>query len=578
MVVQRTTGETGEPALRLYYGDKEVSFDEPTLFPFGEALATQRRFAAGDAVAWADGQDWGAIKPLLEYLVAEGILQRADEATLADALPATMVCPSPLAASTCTRPRTWDECEAITGDLTGRAVELGYLELVIPVFRVAHIAIDADGRQVGEANVFPRALRLDAPTTWLTCAYPGTRHMSDRPMNVTALKAMRLHWKQMMAILTRIRAGYLRRFPDTAEGWTVGRVERLATMVLAVPTYQLVKACGLANGELHPSLSSLFRVTDGLRMTMHQMLFVPVGEPTMSVDAPLTSDQIFEYAERNYSFHSETGVCAGPKHMIQQFMRVVLDGEGAEQADRFPFDAPVSDALDDMEAAFDYGLYGLQVYGAFFSLWPAMTRAYEQLGDIAEAGAAAGIDGLKPLRDRLRERLEGMRRGTYLATEEWRVHREQVYADMYEQCGRGLSVPYAMPTLAVQLAVVPGPALARVERILAGVLADRFGSSADHPSLVEMAGCLAHFFGVTQAIIRAACVPQARINLMLGRQAPTRPFSAGEADVHNVLQGAEHRRLPYLVDELQDVLDVDIAIDACRIDVRDRRDIAAECV
>ncbi|MEQ1758395.1 MAG: hypothetical protein ABL986_08770 [Vicinamibacterales bacterium] len=577
MVVQRTTSEAGGPALNLYYGDKEISFDEPELFAFGETLATQSHFTAGAAVEWSGGQNWATLKPLLEHLIAEGILKHASDATVADDVPDSMVCPSPLPESSCTRPRTWNECEAITGELTGRPVEVGYLELVIPVFRVAHIALDADGRQVGEANVFPRSLRLDAPTTWLTCAYPGTRHMSDRPMNVTALKAMRLHWKQMMATLSRIRAGFLQRFPDAAEGWTVGRVERLATMVLAVPTYQLVKADGLANGQLHPALSSLFRVTDGLRMTMHQMLFVPIGEPTMPADAPLTSDQIFEYAERNYSFHSETGVCAGPQHMIQQFIRVLLDGEGAEQADQFAFDAPVAAALAEMDAAFDYGLYGLQVYGAFFSLWPAMTRAYEQLGDIAEAGAAAGVDGLAPFRDRLRERVDGMRRGTYLATEEWRVHREQVYADMYEQCGRGLSVPDAMPPLAAQLAVAPGPRLAEMEGALTGVLADRFAAAENHTAIVEMARHLVHFFATTQAIIRAACVPQTRINQMLGRPAPTRPFGADEADVHNLLQGAELRRLPYLVDELADVLDLEITIDACRIDVKDRR-IATACV
>jgi hypothetical protein len=577
MVVQRSTSEAGGPALNLYYGDKEVSFDEPELFAFGETLATQSRFTAGDAVRWSEGQDWATIKPLLEHLIAEGILKLERDATLAGDVPDSMVCPSPLPESTCVTPRTWDECELITGELTGRPVEVGYLELVIPVFRVAHIALDADGRQVGEANVFPRALRVDAPTTWLTCAYPGTRHMSDRPMNVTALKAMRLHWKQMMAALSRIRAGFLQRFPDAAEGWTVGRVERLATMVLAVPTYQLVKADGLANGELHPALSSLFRVTDGLRMTMHQMLFVPIGEPTMPADAPLTSDQIFEYAERNYSFHSETGVCGGPKHMIQQFMRVLLDNEGAEQADRFAFDAPVASALAEMDAAFDYGLCGLQVYGAFFSLWPAMTRAYEELRDIAETGAAAGVEGLAPFRDRLRDRVDAMQRGTYLATESWRLHREQVYADMYEQCGRGLAACHPVPPLAAQLTVVPSPMLAETERGLAVVLAERFGAAANHASIVEMARRLVHFFATTQAVVRAACVPQARINQMLGRPVPTRAFGAAEADVHNLLQGADRRRLPYLLDELADVLDLDITIDVCRIDVKDRR-AAAVCV
>jgi hypothetical protein len=45
-----------------------------------------------------------------------------------------------------------------------------------------------------------------------------------------------------------------------------------------VPTFALMRARHrVANGALHPALSSLFRVTYGVRMTMHQMLFVQIG-------------------------------------------------------------------------------------------------------------------------------------------------------------------------------------------------------------------------------------------------------------------------------------------------------------
>ena len=48
-------------------------------------------------------------------------------------------------------------------------------------------------------------------------------------------------------------------------------------------------------------------------------------------------------------------------------------------------DTPVQAALEDLDAAFDYGLYGLQAYAVVFSLWPTMSRAYEQLLAIVEA-------------------------------------------------------------------------------------------------------------------------------------------------------------------------------------------------
>ena len=573
MVVQRATDESGHPELRLYYGPKEISFDEPELFAFGEALAKQSQFRAAAATSWGDGYDWTTVKGLLEHLLQEGVLERATDDTASDMLPASMVRPSPLPAATCTEPKTWADCEAITRELTGQPVEVGYLELIVPVFRVAHIAMDADGRQVGEANVFPRALRLDAPTTWLACSYSGTRYMVERPMNVTALKAMRLHWRQMMAALLRIRGAFLRRFRDAAEGWTVGRLERLATLVLSVPTYQVVRTDRpVANGQLHPALSSLFRVTDGLRTTMHQMLFVPIGEPTLSPDAPLTSAQIFDYAERNYSFFSETGVCGGPRHMVEEFLSVLVDGHGPDGLDTFVFDAPVEAALADIEAAFDYGLLGLQAHAAIFSLWPGMSRTYERLSDVADAAVADGLDSMAGFRDRMAFRVKGMKAGTYLATEEWRVQREQVYADMYAQCGRGLSSPRRTASLIDQIAPVRSGAHAAAESALADMLARRFGApDAAARHLDALKDCLMDFFVQAQAIFRSACATQHHINRLLGRALPTRPFGAAEVNVHNrLLQGNDSRRLPYLVDELEDALGIGASVDIHHIAFVDR--------
>ena len=39
-------------------------------------------------------------------------------------------------------------------------------------------------------------------------------------------------------------------------------------------------------------------------------------------DTPVTAAEIHAYAERNYSFHSAQGVCAGPSAMVDQFLRV----------------------------------------------------------------------------------------------------------------------------------------------------------------------------------------------------------------------------------------------------------------
>lgn len=577
MVVQHATNEAGATELRLYYDDKEIVFDEPELFPFGETLARQARFTAGDAMGWSEGYDWSRIRDLLQQLIDEGVLAYAADIDRTGVSVADATQPSPLPPSTCPVARTWDECEAITRDLTGRPVELGYLELIIPVFRVAHIAVDADQRQVGEANVFPPALRLDMLTEWRTCNLPGTRYQSERPMNVTAMRVMRAHWSQMMAALLRVREGYLRRFPDADGAWTVGHVERLSAVVLAVPSYQLMRRRGrVENGNLHPALSSLFRVTDGVRLTMHQMLLIPIGEPAWSPHQVVTVDQILDYAERNYSFHSGHGVCAGPKVMVRELIQVLLDGRGNTDYASVPLKPAVQAALDDLDAAMDYGLHGLRAYAAVFSLWPVMTRAYEQLAETVEAWPTTSIPWVTALRESMEAHGRTLLKRTYLAHEGWRASREDVYADMYQQCGYGLTGLDGAPGLDTLLAPVWTDAHRQTEAELQRILRSRFERVDDtsETSVRDFSASVMDFLLQEQAVLRTAAAVQNDINRLLGREQPTRALSAADLNVHNLMQGFDPDRLPYLIDELERLLGIHIALDMDHLAIT-RRDAAA---
>jgi len=129
VVTQYSTDASGAAELHLYYGDKEISFDEPGLFAFGEGLAKQSRFVAGTATTWGEGYDWPRVRELLEQLIEEGILQHAD-ANESGPISTHGPRPSPLPAAENTVPRTWFECEAITRELTGEPMELGYLDPV----------------------------------------------------------------------------------------------------------------------------------------------------------------------------------------------------------------------------------------------------------------------------------------------------------------------------------------------------------------------------------------------------------------------------------------------------------------
>ena len=574
VVAQYAKNDDGATELRLFYGDKEISFDEPDLFGFGEALARQSRFVAREATQWGQGQDWDRVREMLEQLIDAGILYPADEVpderlarTTADGAR-----PSPLPPAPATVARTWQDCESITRELTGRPLELGYLELVIPIFRVVHMCLDADGRQVGEANVFPKALRLDIPTRWRACIYAGTRHLDAKPMNVTALKAMRDHWGQMMVAILRIREAFLRRYPEARAGWTVGHLERLSTAILAVPTFQLMRMQGgVANGALHPALSSLFRVTDGVRMTMHQMLFIPIGEPTTLPDAPVTAVDILDYAERNYSFHSEHGVCAGPRAMMEEFLAVLLEGMPARNADGVVLDPAVEAALADVEAAIDYGLLGLRAYAAVFSIWPVMTRAYERLWSAITAWQAAGAPArVDALVEHLRSIMESLRESTYLGTEQWRVDREQVYADMYYQCGRGLGLDEASDTLTYALASRRDGPLQAISQQLQDILARHFAidATSDRSHLHDLVDCIVEYIGRERAMLGVASDVQTHINRLLGRTPPQLPFQASQVDIHVLLQGRDVREVPNLGDELERIFGIDVTIERDRVEIR----------
>lgn len=55
-IIQYSHDDSGTPELHIYYDDKEIAFDEPELFAFGEALAKQTLFKASSATTWGGGQ------------------------------------------------------------------------------------------------------------------------------------------------------------------------------------------------------------------------------------------------------------------------------------------------------------------------------------------------------------------------------------------------------------------------------------------------------------------------------------------------------------------------------------------
>ena len=560
------TNETGARELCLYYGDKEVAFDEERLFAFGEQLMSQPSFIAEAATAWGPGYDWDEVRALLETLVDEGILKLGKLGDAVDDPRGGGLVPSLLPPSQCPAPRMWSaaECESITQELAGRPLEIGNLEAVVQAYRIAHPARDGDGRQVGEANVFPPALRLDRDTEWRVCQYAGSRYRDDAPMNVTALKAMIKHWKPMMATLLAVRAEVIARLPRSRAGWTIGDLHTFSRIVLALPAYLLMKRGGASpQPPLHPVLSSLYRIVDGIRMTTHDMLFLS-HERTRSPEEPITGAEIYRFAENQGLFLSEHGVCAGPRAMIDDLFGVVFSpfGDGLPAAPEMP---EVRALLAELPIAVDYALLGLQVWGVSRSVWLAMSRAYRILRGVIEP-AIGDVAGR--LRARFAEDWQLLERERIAVEHEADVHRV-VYADAYEQSWRGLPAPIGSPSHAERIAPRPEGAEHRaLAEQLREIAADRLGGSGVGAAEIDrFVAPLVDYVRAEQGILTSTAAIQDAINTLLDRPRPTRPLSALDLRMLFTMHSGSKSWFPYLFDALEDQLGFRVACTADCIEV-----------
>ena len=234
-------------------------------------------------------------------------------------------------------------------------------------------------------------------------------------------------------------------------------------------------------------------------------------------------------------------------------------------------DAPVHAALAELDPAFDYGLYGLQAYTVVFSLWLAMSRTYERLLPLIEAWSGGTSDTFLAFRERFQQSARFLRTATHLETEEQRASRARVYAEMYAQCASGLGTASSGATLSELITPIDAAHHAGATNCLRAVLQQRFGGTAapDGPALAEVVAALMDYFRQEQAIVRAASEIQARINRLLGRTPPTRPFTASDIALYFRLQDVG-RRLPYLVDELEEELGLHVVVSSDAIDIADR--------
>jgi len=509
----------GGEALHIFFGEKEIVFDEPDLLSFGQKLFEVDRFKAEEATGWSDAApyDWPRVRGLLEALIEEEIVDRYDGSTAATTpkrtYPATLGRAQPGQ-----RPETYSGheaqgCPMTTQKMLGRAVDLSNLEVVLPVQRVAHPAVDTDGRQVGENNVVD-PLFLDLPTERRVCNYAGSRFQNEQPINYTALKAMTKRWPELLSLTAQFRDAFFQRLPRRGPELLAGEAHLLAVTCLSTVGYVMVRGVDpVPNGQLDAGLAAMFRLIDGVRIATTTMVRDTPGQH--GCDRPVSGKIIHAYAEQNQLFNDRWGVCAGPQVLIDEYLGVLLDGNAA------PIDVEPSLAqrLGDLPAALDYGLHGLRIESIVRAYGAMQGLLHERLRQAFARHAGSG--------SRLQELLElpvDHEHYPFLRTDHPLLETYQmeirVGGWLLDRSRAGLpeALPGALASMDDLWRITPPTRAAHTSR-LADFLTTTSPELAAQPQALraELLAVMAEFFALQRNCLRAVGVEQHRLNERLRR-------------------------------------------------------------
>ncbi|MCP3061344.1 hypothetical protein LXT21_21415 [Myxococcus sp. K38C18041901] len=560
--------EEGTNELRIYYGLKEISIEEPELYAFGENLLKQDSFMAGMATRWSTGEPlpWERVQGLLAHLLSENILSREAPKLAADTDYHKMIMAAEAKRPAPDSPMWWNpDTEGVLKQLVGRPMEFGFLEAMLPVHRAAHAALDAEGRHIGENNVFPDSMRMRMETEWRMCPYPGSRFRDDALMNVTALKSMTKVWKPALQAMLILRDEFLKRYPLLPDGqWRIGDLHAFSCAVLALPSMMLLRGEDpVPNGTLDPLLSSVFRVTDGVRMVSIYLMFLP--EQPMPYETPINPASLLHLTERDNHFLSTRGVCAGPPHMVEEFFATMLDGKPMAGE---PLPQPTW--LEEIPAAFDYGLRGLQLYSLQFTLWAHMCHTYERLRDIILQAEAPKTTGWGRLRERLEKDWKTIQ-PTRQHTEVQRAWAKARYVEMFDRAQRGLR-GFSEEKLQ-HISDVFAPAKDAVHEQARQQLRTLFRERAPAPEGADpeltdrLADVLADYITIERSAVGTLDTVQREVNTLLKREHPQRHFTNLDLSIHHRLRFATIGVLPYLMEVFREELGLVIQDDVASVTI-----------
>ena len=409
---------------------------------------------------------------------------------------------------------------------------------------------------MGEMSVFPDAMRMNLPTERRACPYPGSRYREEVPMNLTALKSMTRHWKPVLRAVLAVREEFLRHHPLLPDGrWRLGDLHALSYAVLALPSLLLMRAnAPVPNGMLEPVLSSLFRVTDGVRMVTSYLLLLLEGPVTY--DTPTTAAELLRVTEQANLYLSGRGVCAGPPHMVEEFFATLLEGKPVTGAP-----IPPAEWEAEIPAAMEYGLLGLQLYSLQSTHWSHMCRAYE----VIHTALLEGADEPGGVLGRLRAHVERdwqlvLLSGLHHAAP--RAWTEAAFSELYARAQRGMrgfredALHHLRDAFTPKGDAVDGNARLRLRELIRSRAGAPSGVRGD--VLDAVADAVAEFLALERSALRVLEGTQRQVNALLQRPHPARKLSGADLSLGHRLRIGTIRMRPYLLDVLREELGITV--------------------
>ena len=557
----RFKGEGGQEVLHVFYGEVELIFDEPDVAPVGEKLLEVERFRAEEAMAWSNAgpHAWEKIRDLLQALIDQNVLKRFSESPerTAETYPLRLgLAPEgrePQAFTGADAAR----CPFLTQEAFGHQMDLANLEVLVPIYRIAHPAMDTDGRQVGENNAVPRTMFLDLPTQRRQCGYPGSRYQDELPMNVTALKNMTKRWPELLSLTEQLRQALTARMPPREPGkLRAGELHFHAICQLACAAYVLVRGENpVPNGQLDAGLAAAFRLIDGVRLVTNDLLRETPGRH--GCETPVTAQGIADWAEKYAVYRGNHGVCAGPPGLIDEYLRVLF----GETSAPIQVEPNAAERVGDMEAALDYGLLGQRIESVVRFFGASQGLLHERL--------RAAFQGHAP-RTRLQERVEipvdlehfPLLRTDYPLVESFSLERE-VDRWLFARAGEALPGKVDGASLDEVMKLDPA-AQATSQRQLAEFFAHALPAdkAVSEPICGELAAVAADLFALERRCLRVVEREQGKLNERLRRQ-PGRALTNIDLGTYN-----RPRTGPPLYATLGEGLDVSVASTAASTVIR----------